>query len=104
MPVLNAKDAVAKAVAYVGDIYRSDQVSDVLLEEIELTNDERLWRVTLSFVRPSDDPVAGSLGSALRMYGAHQGKRTYKVVDVNATDGAIRAMRIREFGDSAGRP
>jgi hypothetical protein len=95
---IDAKDAVKRAVAYVTEIYTDTgaAVGDFLLEEIEMNESETVWRVTVSF-RMTNLPSAtpGTLASVI--LGPYAPKvRAYKLVEVDATTGHIRSMKIRE--------
>ena len=46
--MIDAKHAAAAAIVYFRDLMGETKIADILLEEIELTEDERFWLVTLS--------------------------------------------------------
>jgi hypothetical protein len=85
---LSVKDAAKIAAAFIRDLLGGDLVS-LRLEEVDTTEDEHGWLITLSFIRGlgegSGDPFVG---------GPFQ-DREYKQVEVSKETGAVRAMRIR---------
>ncbi len=91
--MIDVKEAVAGAVDYVGDLFVGERVLDVRLEEVELSEDDRFWYITLSFVRESK-PVSElqkALGEALgRM------QREYKMFVIQSADGKVKSMKIRQ--------
>ena len=46
-PMVEAKDAVKTALAFVDDLYGKDKLEGLLLEEVELSGDESYWIVTI---------------------------------------------------------
>jgi hypothetical protein len=93
--VLDVKDAVDIARNYVCRLY-GDEISDVLLEEVELVN-KTSWNVTLSFLRleaplkQTVDPLAQILARGSRTYSRH-----YKQFLVDAKTGKVLSMKIRK--------
>jgi len=92
---ISLKDAAKNAKAFVADLYREDHVSDLLLEEIRLSSDEREWLVTIGFMPPwMNRGVTAVLGP-------HPKNRAYKVVSVDAQTGEVRDLRIRTPGSES---
>jgi hypothetical protein len=44
--MINVKEAVAKAVQYVLDIFPCNTISDIRLEEVEFSDNDKLWLIT----------------------------------------------------------
>jgi hypothetical protein len=76
--MINVKQAVGAAIAYVNDFADLLPVREVRLEETEFVEDEDIWLITLSFV---DNPMTGS--------------RSYKVFVIDALNGQIKSMKAR---------
>lgn len=89
---IDAKEAVKAAMAYVADIYSSDKISDVLLEEIDRSKGGGSWLVTVSFYRPSTPYAIGTLG---QIVGGNVSKRQYKVINVDRETAEIHSMTMR---------
>jgi hypothetical protein len=96
---IDAKTAVGNAVAYVSDMYKDEHITDVLLEEIEMNEAETAWRVTVGFTRvmPMNPLLAGDLAKMFSL----KGDRLYKVIEVDAVNGAVRSMKIRDIHSAA---
>ncbi|QQE67477.1 hypothetical protein GFS31_41900 (plasmid) [Leptolyngbya sp. BL0902] len=62
------------------------EIIDIRLEEVELSEDEKFWFITLGFLRPTDAAFA-ILQS--------QKQRDYKQFKVDAETGEVKAMKIR---------
>lgn len=73
--------AVQRAMQYLRSLMTD--VRSPRLEELELSDNERFWFVTLSF----DEPAHGVLGYATR---------SYKIFKIDALSGEVRSMKIRE--------
>jgi len=76
---LTAKEAAQNAAHYLVDLV--DNVSDVLLEEVE--RDDGVWRITLSY-QTSRPPLMSFL------------QRDYKLFEIDAITGDVKSMRIRK--------
>ncbi len=86
------ESAVISATTFAAEAYPDGRVKDPLLEEIELSDDGRLWLVTLSWVDPDRQ------NAFLVSLGPGAGKRTFKVFSVERETGEVLSMKIREFG------
>jgi hypothetical protein len=82
MAMINVKQAVTKAAEYFADLYH-DQFTNVLLEEVELSNG--YWLITLGYDRA---PVLPRFGL--------KGPRAFKVFKVDGETGEVISMKIRE--------
>lgn len=91
MPV-DAKGAVKAAMNYVREMYADDEISDLLLEEVEPSKTHGTWLVTVSFYRPKTEYATGTLGQIL---GGSPSKRSYKVLSVDKATGTIHSMKMR---------
>ena len=80
--MVDGKQAVVKAMEYVKAVYDTSQVGDLMLEEVERSEDGKHWYVTLGF-------SPGQGGSA--------GERSYKVVKIVVETGDVLSMKIRKF-------
>lgn len=76
--MMQVKEAVQKAQAYVPEVFASANGNDLLLEGVELTDDSRFWTVTFSYMPP---------GGPLRNL------REYKTIKLRAEDGKFFGAR-----------
>ena len=86
--MIDAKQAAKIAVAYVADLYGPDELRHVLVEELELTEDEQRWLVTVGFERT--DEV-----SAMELLAGERARRHFKKLEIESSNGTVRSMKIR---------
>jgi hypothetical protein len=83
---MEIRDAVGVAAKYISEIL-SVPPARLLLEEVELSEDERYWYITFSYPTPRDpDDLAVYVTTP----------RSFKTVKMNASNGRLEAIRIRE--------
>jgi hypothetical protein len=80
-------DAANAAMKYFQSLF--PRVRKVSLEEVELSDDEKFWMITLGFELPSDHP---DIPSELL-----PPKTKFKVFKVNAQTGEVLSMKIRSL-------
>lgn len=87
--MINIKNAVKSAYDYfqaIQNLIDANHVEDLNLEEIELSEDEKFWLITLGFDR--------QIKTSNMFEGKY--KRVYKLFKVNSETGEVEAMKIRE--------
>ena len=94
--MIDVKKAVEAACDFIQQLPQVGAVSPITLEEVELTDDERYWLITLGLYRPvlpptTTGPVETIAGNLLA-----KREREYKVVKVHADNGKVQSMKIRE--------
>jgi hypothetical protein len=88
--MIDVKTAVRNALSFMDDLYDEVDVQHARLEEVELSEDDRYWYVTISIgARPSSAFEAVSQVK----------DRDFKVVKVGAEDGKVDSMRIGTLSD-----
>jgi hypothetical protein len=90
--MIDVKQAVQIALQYCAQLFGNQ--NQLRLEEVELSEDEKHWLITVGF----DEPVPSrtdALGQALQGFMPKQYERKYKVVDVDAENGKVKAVKIR---------
>ncbi len=85
---INIQVATQNATSYLHSLepYIGGQITDVRLEEVELSEDDKFWFVTLGFDRPIETPFA---------LVKNQMHREYKQFKIDAVTGDVKAMKIR---------
>lgn len=85
--MIDVKNAVKMAFAVFNELYESKKFEDILLEEVELSNDNASWLVTIGFYRrtPSIN-IIESIGSKKYI-------RMYKIIQIDADTGKLIAMK-----------
>ena len=94
---LTAKQAAKMAIDFVEGFYNDlgQAIQDVMLEEIELSDDGSAWQITVGFSR------LGRVNSAINpmipevLMSKFERTRQYKVVSVDRVTGDIPKMKIR---------
>ncbi len=57
---------------------------NITLEEVEISDDERYWYITLGYTEPGTD-----------VWG--RGEKQYKIITVDTAEGTVRSMKIRKI-------
>ena len=92
---ITVKQAVVHAMAAAKDFYAGETLVDLLLDEVEMTEDGKHWLITLSFFRPSKKP-ATELSEVFRQIQGRVYEKKYKQFRVDALSGRVTAMKIRD--------
>lgn len=95
---LDVKAAVRIAFQYVADLFPKSQVHDLRLEEVEKSEDDQFWLVTVGFSTPFVEDTTDPLQSMRRLaspLAAQRLRRDYKQLKINARDGSVVSMKIR---------
>lgn len=88
--MIDAKDARGVAMEFMKDAY-DEALSDLRLEEIELSDDDKTWLVTFSVKSQA------SVTTSEALTGRYE-RREYKIVRVDAENGIVRSMRDKKTG------
>jgi hypothetical protein len=93
--MIGVKEAVKVAFELFQELYDTKKFEDILLEEVELSEDRATWRVTIGFARqiPSVN-IMESIGS--KKY-----TRSFKKFEINADDGQMISMKNLRFDSSS---
>ena len=93
--MIEVKAAIMKAMEFLMETFPDEKISDARLEEVVLSEDDLLWHITLSFVRPLRAPT--HLMAALdEMSETKQSERDYKVFAIHTEDGRVQSMKMRQ--------
>jgi len=84
--MVQLKDAVSRARAYLTDFFSMNSVKELQLEGVELSEDEKYWLVTFSYFGPEE------LSDAEPSFGKPFYK-TYKSVKIKASDGSLVGLK-----------
>lgn len=90
---MNVKDAVQIAIHHVNDLFESEELSNLGLEEVEFDHLENEWVVTVGFSRPWDYPKNAL--AALSSQGG-QPRRAFKIVRIRDGDHVVIAVKNRQ--------
>ncbi len=92
--MIDVKDAVQRAMQYLEEMYDTRSFRDVLLEEVDRSEDDRFWNVTIGFTRPQEPTSAGPM--AILVGQQEEFRREYRVFQIDAEKGALHSMRSRK--------
>lgn len=90
---MDVKNAVIKAIEYISDIFMSEKLENIGLEEVSLDEHKNIWEVTIGFSRPWDYPKSNIITGLKTM----NPKRQYKVVRIDNTTEQIKSVKIRNI-------
>ena len=93
---IDVRSAVIAAKKYFEDIQDmiGNSINDILLEEVELSENKMLWYVTLGFNRPVTKTERSLIPEAISLNTKYD--REYKIFAVDAETGEVKSMKIRE--------
>ena len=92
--MIDAKQAVKKAMEYLKEMLDTVDFRDMLPEEVELSEDDRFWEVTIVFSRRQ---VSTSEGPMASLVGPTEGfKREFKLFKIDAESGIVRSMKSKK--------
>ena len=93
---MDVKEAVQTARKYVADVFAEDEITYIALEEVEFAEGPNVWKITLSFLRPT-----GTMSSfEIMVPSRHPGRnvqRSYKIVNVDNDSGRVISVKHREL-------
>jgi len=92
--MVDVKEAVGKAMDYLKDMYQLDQFKDVLLEDVDISEDNKYWNVTIGFTRRQESTSGGPMATLIGQ--STEFKREFKVFQIDAKTGDLRSMRSRK--------
>jgi len=95
MPKVDVKTAVTAANRYLQDVkdLMEIQLESLRLEEVELSEDQRDWLITLGF----DVPIRGNSLANLMSGTNSVYQREYKLFKVDSETGEVKSMKIRSL-------
>lgn len=85
--MIDVKDASQKAIEYLKALYQDQELGKILVEEAELSDDNKFWLISLSFKKI--DP-AGIVGQSV-----FADNRSHKVFKLHSDTGDVRSMKNR---------
>lgn len=83
--MINAKEAANAAMEYLKSFYAGAE--NIMLEEVELSEEKKSWSVTISFETAA--PETKNHASIIT--------KTYKIFRIDNTSGQVIAMKSRDF-------
>ena len=94
---MDVKQVVDLAKNYVKDLFASEGIFDLGLEEVEFDENVQRWNVTIGFSRPWDKIFFSTFEKlAALAERTTSPKRSYKVVRIDDVSGRVLALKNRE--------
>ena len=90
--MIDVKQAVRSAEDYARELFDDENLRHLRLEEVELSEDGRQWKVTLGWVEPAVAKPGLMINGAV-----HRLPRVYKLFEVDAETGSVSSMKIRSL-------
>ena len=90
---MEVKEAVNLAKFHIQELFESEKIYNLGLEEVEFDDAYKRWSVTIGFSRPWDEP-ANTLASIARHM--TYPNRSYKVVLIDDTTRQVLSVKDRE--------
>ena len=93
---MDVKEAAQMARKYVADVFADDEISSVGLEEVEFDDGAAVWRITLSFLRPTGTMTDLDIIAGMPRAGRSRNvRRLYKTVNVDDESGRVISVKHR---------
>lgn len=90
--MIDVKQAVKISLEYIKELYSGDEIRDLSLEEIEISEDNKFWLVTLAFTKQ----MMQHLNPMEAMTGPKY-SRFYKEIKIDAESGLVRSMKNKKL-------
>jgi hypothetical protein len=95
--MIEVKEATQNAIEYFKSVYGKKFVN-VDLDEVELSDDEKYWYITLGYERPMPPTLKNSWDSALGRPNPWSSEdRRYKLFKLDAASGKVLSMKVRKI-------
>ena len=92
--MIGIEEAVRAAKDFAERLYAEGELRQLRVEEIETTDDDTKWLVTLGWVEPAVRQFGGIAGIANNSI--EPLPRVYKVFTIDAENGEVESMKMRE--------
>ena len=95
--MIDLRNAVEAAYNYLRSLQdmMGNQLENLRLEEVELSEDKNFWLITLGF--DGDFITNNSIAVAALGMPKQERRREYKLFKVNSQSGEVEAMKIRQL-------
>lgn len=90
MSTVKLQDAAKAARKFLREAYADLNFTDILLEEIELSDDGSKWFVTLGFNRLVEVPFG-----LMQEHGVKKLRREFKTMVIDSASGAVLGMKMK---------
>ncbi|MDE0123258.1 MAG: hypothetical protein OXN97_01655 [Bryobacterales bacterium] len=89
---MDVKEAARIATATVASLFKDQQISNIMLEEVDFEELPDTWSITVGFFRQAEMDSQSIAGSISKLIGR---QRSFKVVRIRDSDGKILSVKHR---------
>lgn len=98
---MEVREAVRTARQYVAELFADDGIGRVDLEEVDFEYESDVWKITVSFTRPTDRPeIVEAIVPGHPLAETAPVRRSYKVVNINDASGNVTSLKHRRLNVS----
>ena len=90
--MIKVKRATQIAQDYIKELYHTDEVRDLSLEEVELAEDNKFWLVTLAFTKQLMQPL-----NPMEAMTGPKFARFYKELKIYTENGQVHSMKNKKL-------
>jgi hypothetical protein len=90
--MIEVKQAIQIAQDYIKELYHTDEVRDLSLEEVEIAEDNKFWLVTLAFTKQMMQPL-----NPMEAMTGPKFARFYKELKIDTESGQVRSMKNKKL-------
>ena len=95
---MDVRQAVRTARQYVTELFADDEIGRVDLEEVDFEIESDVWKITVSFTRPTDRPeLVEAIIPGHPLADATPVRRSYKVVNIDDASGSVTSLKQRRL-------
>ncbi|MEO8395573.1 MAG: hypothetical protein ABI700_21440 [Chloroflexota bacterium] len=87
---IDVREAITNARDYIKFVYEDQKLGRLMLEEVELSEDESKWLITVGFDVAAPPTKYAGISPLIPDF-----VRSYKIITVDAFDGKVLSMKIR---------
>jgi len=88
--MIDVKDSIKKAKNFIIDMYSDEKISQLMLEEVDISDDKKFWLITLGF--NIKKPIINLMDT---ISGNQEKIRVYKIIKIDSLSGDVISMKIR---------
>ena len=90
--MIEVKEAVKIAQSYIQDLYAHEEIRDLALEEVEVSEDNKFWIVTLGFTKQMSQPL-----NPMEAMSGPKFSRFQKELKIDAENRLVRSMKNKKL-------
>lgn len=92
--MISIEDAVKSAREFAERLYAEGELKQLRVEEIESSDDDKKWLITLGWIEPAVKQIGGF--AALANATLEPLPRVYKIFAIDAVTGHVLSMKMRK--------